>query len=62
MLTNVREASAMLALTLLVVSVRTIFVYLTHARTNVCPEGQTRVDGSGPREIPLVTLTRPFSG
>ncbi len=35
MLTNVREVSAIFALTLLVVSVRTMLVYLTQARTNV---------------------------
>jgi hypothetical protein len=48
MLKNVRDTSGRVVVTSLVVSVKTMFEYETQARTNVCPLGQTRVDGGGP--------------
>jgi hypothetical protein len=66
MLTNVRAWSATLASMPLVRSWMTMFVYLTQARTNVWPDGQTSVDASGPTKMllsaPRATLTRPLVG
>jgi hypothetical protein len=53
------QTSAGLAATLLLVSVSTMFVYVTFARIRVCPDGHAKL-GSVNGPAVRLALTRPF--